>query len=160
MEVSHDKFIFSIEDIFNIPIIKYTSYPIIKLNYSNLLKKNDVIIKINNLHISNMNIYNYKLRNYQTIDEYLIYISQFNSNCRLTLIRNKQIVQVELNIDIFKIKTHNNIYIDINDLYVKDDNIKFSTDIVDYMLENEIYNKDIIKFLDDFSYQISKLEIE
>ena len=160
MKVSCNEYIFSIEDIFNIPIIKNTSYPIITFNYSNLLKKNDVIVKINNLHISNMNIYNNKFKNYQTIDEYLTYICQLNTNCKLILIRNKKIIEVEINIDILKIKINNDIYININDLYIKEDDIKFSTDILDYMLENEIYNKDIIKFLDDFNYKISKIKIE
>ena len=184
INISLDKYIFSIEDIFNIPIINNKSYPILTSNYSNLLKKNDIIIKINNLHISNMNLYNYKLNNYQTIDEYFTYISQFNPNCRFILIRNKQIIEVEININIFKIKIHNDIYLDINDLYVdkqkcrsssnlveeqkcksssnffEEQNIKFSTDISDYILENEIYNKDIMKYIDDFSYKISEIKLD
>ena len=160
IKMSYDPYTFSMKDIFNIPIIKNTLYPIITSNYSNLLKKNDIIVKINHLHISNMNIYNHKLHSYQSIDEYLTYFYQTNSKCRLKLIRNKQIIEVEIDINILKLKTHNDIYIDINNLYVKNNNIKFSTDILDYILENEIYNKDIIKYMDDFTYKITEIEIE
>jgi len=160
IKMSYDPYTFSIKDIFNIPIIKNTLYPIITSNYSTLLKKNDIIVKINHLHISDMNIYNHKLHTYQSIDEYLTYFSQTNSKCRLKLIRNKQIIDIIIDINILKLKTHNDIYIDINDLYVKNNNIKFSTDISDYILENEIYNKDIIKYMDDFTYKITEIELE
>jgi len=160
IKISYDPYTFPMKDIFNIPIIKNTLYPIITNNYSNLLKKNDVIIKINHLHISDMNIYNHKLHTYQSIDEYLTYFCQTNSKCRLKLIRNKQIIDIIIDINILKLKIHNNIYIDINDLYVKTNNIKFSTDISDYILENEIYNKDIIKYMDDFTYKITEIELE
>ena len=160
IKMSYDPYTFSMKDIFNIPIIKNTLYPIITSNYSTLLKKNDVIVKINHLHISDMNIYNHKLHTYQSIDEYLTYFCQTNSKCRLKLIRNKQIIDIIIDINILKLKTHNDIYIDINDLYVKNNNIKFSTDISDYILENEIYNKDIIKYMDDFTYKISEIELE
>ena len=160
IKMSYDPYTFPMKDIFNIPIIKNTLYPIITSNYLNLLKKNDVIVKINHLHISNMNIYNHKLYTYQNIDEYLIYFCQTNSKCRLKIIRNKQIIDIIIDINILKLKLHNDIYIDINDLYIKNNNMKFSTDISDYILENEIYNKDIIKYMDDFTYKINEIELE
>jgi hypothetical protein len=162
IKLSIDKYNFSNKDIIKIPIIRKKTYPILTSNYSNLLKKNDIIIQINNIHISNMTIFNYKLDIYQTIDEYFTYMNQNNPICKLLIVRYTtkiNIFEVNININIFKIKELNDIYLNINDLYVLGNNIKFSSDISDYMLENEIYNDDIVKYLYDFNYKISEIRI-
>lgn len=163
IKLSFENYNFSNKDIFEIPIIRKTTYPILTSNYLNLLKKNDIIIKINDLHITNMNIINYKLDIYQTIDEYFTYINQNNPICKLLIVRYTSkinIFEVNININIFKIKQLNDIYLDIDDLYILGNNFKFSSDISDYMLENEIYNDDIVKYLYDFNYKISQIRIE
>jgi hypothetical protein len=163
IKLSFENYNFSNKDIFEIPIVRKTTYPILTSNYLNLLKKNDIIIKINDLHITNMSIINYKLDIYQTIDEYFTYINQNNPICKLLVVRYTSkinIFEVNININIFKIKQLNDIYLDIHDLYVLRNIFKFSSDVSDYMLENEIYNDDIVKYLNDFNYKISEIRIE
>jgi hypothetical protein len=154
IKIECNQFIFELDDIINIPIIKKTEYPILTLNYGNILKEKDVIIQINNLQIFNMNIFNSKLSIYQTIDEYLTYETQINSICKLIIIRKKKIIELEININTFKLLLKNEIYLNVYDPYLIDNSMKFSTDLCDYILENEIYNQDILKYLHNFNYKI------
>jgi hypothetical protein len=48
----------------------------------------------------------------------------------------------------------NEIYLNIYDPYLIDNSMKFSTDLCDYILENEIYSEDILKYLYNFNYKI------
>ena len=154
IKLKYNPFIFELDDILNIPIIKKTEYPILISNYSNLLKEQDIIVQINNLQIFNMNIFNSKLSIYQSIDEYLTYESQINTICKIMIIRKKKIIEIEININIFKLTLENEIYLNIYDPYLIDNSMKFSTDLCDYILENEIYSEDILKYLYNFNYKI------
>jgi hypothetical protein len=154
IKIQYNPFKFELDDIINIPIIKKTNYPILTLNYSNLVKEQDVIVQINSLQIFDMNIYNSKLNIYQTIDEYLTYESQTNSTCKITIIRKKKIIELDIYIGKFKLELQNEIYLNIHEPYLTENNMKFSTDLCDYILENELYNQDVIKYLNNFNYKI------
>ena len=48
---------------------------------------------------------------------------------------------------------------EINDLYVSGDDIKFSTDICDAMLHFDVFDKQIVKYMNDITYSIEKISV-
>ncbi len=144
-------------DLTEIPIVKSTQYPQFTKNYS-AIKKDDILIIINGLNIINMEVYNLKYNFKQTITEYLTYLFQKHNICKLVIIRKGKIIELEISIDTFIINMVNPIYLDINDLYVRRNEIKFSSDICDSMLQYDIYDKNVVNYLNDPTYKIEKID--
>jgi hypothetical protein len=148
----------TLTDLMEIPIVKSTQYPQFTKNFFGI-KKDDIAIIINGLNIIYMEVFNTKYNQRQTIDEYLTYLFQKQHTCQLTLIRKGKIIDVQIDKTTFVFNTVNPIYLNINDLYVSGNQIKFSSDICDSMLQYDIYNKEIVKYLNDPTYKIEKINV-
>ena len=148
----------TLTDLMKIPIVKATQYPQFTKNFSGI-KKDDIAIIINGLNIINMKVFNTKYNLRQTIDEYLTYLFQKQNKCLLTFIRKGKIIDMQIDKATFLFNIVNPVYLNINDLYVSGNQIKFSSDICDSMLQYDIYNKQIVKYLNDPTYKIEKISI-
>lgn len=146
-------------DLTEIPIVKATVYPQFTKNFSTNIKKDDIVISANGKNILEMEIFDTYFNQKISLDEYLTYLSQFQPMCSLILIRKGKIIEVFVNIQIFKFELVNPIYMDIHNLYVRGDEIKFSTDICDAMLQYDIFDKQIIKYMNDITYSIEKISV-
>ncbi len=156
--INSDTFEYSptLNDLMQIPIVKVTQYPKFIKNFSNI-KKDDIVIIVNGLNIINMEIYNLKYHFKQTLDEYLTYLFQKQNECLLVIVRKGKIIEVKIDIQTFIFNMINPIYMDINDLYSVENKIKFSTDICDSMLQYDVYNKEVVKYLNDPTYKVEKI---
>lgn len=143
-------------DLMDIPIVKSTQYPQFTKNFS-VIKKDDIVVLVNGLNIINMEVFDLAHNSRQTLDEYLTYLFQKQFFCQLTLIRKGKIINVQIDKNMFACVIPNPIYLNINDLYTSDNTIKFSSDICDSMLQYDIYNKEIVKYLNDPTYKIEKI---
>ena len=90
---------FELDLLHEIPAVKKTEYPKFKQSYSNIIKKDDVLIQIDRINIIDGCIYNIKYNLTQKIDEYLTYIIQEKNKCVFTLVRQK--------ITLLDMKSHN-----------------------------------------------------
>jgi len=149
----------SLNDLTDIPIVKATIYPQFTKNFSTCIKKDDIVISINGKNILEMEIYDSEFNQKLSLDEYFTYLSNTQSNCFLVLIRKGKIIEILIDIQIFRFELSNPIYMDINDLYLKGNEIKFSTDICDAMLQFDIFNKEIVKYMNDITYSVEKISI-
>jgi len=148
----------TLTDLMKIPIVKATQYSQFTKNFSGI-KKDDVAIIINGLNIINMEVFNTKYNLRQTLDEYLTYLFQKQHKCLITLIRKGKIIDIQIDKNTFVFNIVNPIYLNINDLYGSGNYIKFSSDICDSMLQYNMYNKQIVKYLNDPTYKIEKISI-
>ena len=152
-----------LNDLVEIPIIKVTQYPQFNKNFGSIIKKDDIVVMINQQNIINMEIYNYQMDLKMSLDEWLTYSFQMQHQSltqidySLTLIRKGKIIELMVDINIFKMDLINPIYLDINDLYTIKNEIKFSSDICDLMLQNKIYDQKLVKYMNDITYQIDKI---
>jgi len=146
----------TLSDLMEIPIVKSTQYPQFTKNFSTI-KKDDIAIIVNGLNIINMEVFDVKHKSRQTLDEYLTYLFQKQNCCQITLIRKGKIMDVQVDKKTFEFITPNPIHLDINDLYESGNKIKFSSDICDLMLQFDIYNKEIVKYLNDPTHKIDSI---
>jgi len=142
-----------------IPIVKATIYPQFTKNFSTYIKKDDIVIGVNGKNILEMQVYDSDFNQKLSLDEYFTYLLLTQSNCFLVLIRKGKILEILIDIQTFKFELPNPIYMDINDLYLKGNEIKFSTDICDAMLQFDIFDKKIVKYMNDITYSIEKISI-
>jgi hypothetical protein len=172
----------SLNNLTEIPIVKSTIYPQFTKNFSTYIKKDDIVISVNQMNILEMQIYSFDFNQKLSLDEYFTYLLLTRSKCFLVLIRKGKIIEILIDIQIFRLELPNPIYMDINNLYVnkkscldiqdgtekqckgylnlfEDNEIKFSTDICDAMLEFNIFNKQIVKYMNDITYSIEKISI-
>lgn len=147
----------SFNDLMQIPIVKNTKYPKFNKNFGSNIKKDDVVIMVNGCNILEMEIYNTIIETKLSLNEWICYTSQINHLILLTLVRKGKILEVSVNSKIFKIELPNPIYMDINNLHITCDEIKFSSDISDLMLQNNIYDIKLIKYINDITYQVDKI---
>ncbi len=146
----------TLQDLTEIPIVKITQYPQFTKNFSTI-KRDDIVILVNGLNIINMEVFDVKHNTRQTLDEYLIYLFQKQICCQLTLIRKGKIIDIQIDKNTFAYIMPNPIYLNIDDLYTSGNKIKFSSDICDSMLQYDVYNKEIVKYLNDPTYKIEKI---
>jgi hypothetical protein len=151
---------FNTKNILEYPMIKAsTDYQQLIRKFSPYLKKNDVIISVNNQHINDFNKYETNL----TLNEYLIYCYQTKLLCKIKLLRKNIIMDIKVDMSVFKIDLINEIYIDIHDdIFIEKDSVKFSSDICDLLLlsDDEKFNDiEIQKYLNDITYKIEKLNL-
>jgi hypothetical protein len=147
----------SFDNLMNIPIVKNTKYPQFNKNFGSTIKKDDIIIMVNGNNIIDMQMYNSIIGSKMSLDEWITYTSQINPIITLTLIRKGKILELSIDSNIFRAPMVNSIYMDINNLYITRDEIKFSSDISDIMLQNDIYDINLIKYINDISYQVDKI---
>lgn len=149
IDVEYSEHQFTIDEIFDSPIIRNTIYPKLKNDYGKL-KKNDIIVVIDGNHIFNCNIRD------NTINEYLTYQKGI---IRFVLIRDSDILNIDIDIIELSYKFLNKIYMNVSSIPEHFSELEFNTDIGDLLLENEIYNQDMAKYLYNPSHPISNIII-
>ena len=140
---------FTDDEIMNMdnPIINKTGYPKLLEDYDEL-KKDDIIIQINDKHIFDCHIH------HNTINEYLTYQKKI---IRFCIIRSLVILDIAIHIDNLVKRFPNKIYFDILQVSEHFTELEFNTDIGDLLLENEIYNKDMAKYLENLNHLILEI---
>lgn len=131
------------------PIINKTIYPKL-LEDCDELKKEDIIIQINDEHIFDCHIHKH------TINEYLTYQKKI---IRFCIIRNMMILDIAIHIDNLARIFPNQIYYDILPVSEHFTELKFNTDIGDLLLINDIPNKDMAKYVENPNHLILDINL-
>jgi len=160
LKINSDHYKFDNDILIN-SLINNGEYIKLDKDYSQL-KKNDIIIMIDNIKIINGNIFNKKLKVNQNIEEYLSYANNKNKiNFQvIRLIKNKfEIISIHNKVKHFYKKFCNNIYISTKKLNGYLNKFNFNTDMCDFMIENNIFNLDIYKYLENPNHKINTINL-